>query len=315
MSIRSSKLDADTRNASRSGGSSMYAVRTRASRIATALVYSASKPFEPARLRWRGAPSARSRRSCCADKLGLERDDRWPRRSDRGLGVLDLRRRRPRAGRSGRLPVRSPGRSLPGERRCGRRLPPSRPPDRPLRQAPTATSARTSPTRASGSPSHRSSFAHRQARPSSDSRAKRLERRSDVAAKRADLRAVVLVGDRSRAMVELELPQRGERTVALLEQLEPPSLVLVETRRARRTRARARAGTGSATTTTHATASAAPSTKRQGQRVAGRPTSEARATSRRCSRLSGHSVMSEPSRKTSPASQMRLTSGLTKTRK
>ena len=52
-----------------------------------------------------------------------------------------------------------------------------------------------------------------------------------------------------------------------------------------------------------------------GQRVAGTPISPARETSLRSSRASGQSVMTEPRRKTRPATQMRLTSGLTKTRK
>ena len=38
-----------------------------------------------------------------------------------------------------------------------------------------------------------------------------------------------------------------------------------------------------------------------------------RVTSRRCSRASGHSATSEPSRNTKPATQIRLTSGLTST--
>ena len=115
-------------------------------------------------------------------------------------------------------------------------------------------------------------------------------------------------------MLELELLERPERAISLLEEPEPVpfrivqiiehvrlGLGLANERERNRDDARDRERRGK-----H---------QRQGQRVAGMPTSDARATSRRCSRLSGHSVMSEPSRNTSPASQMRLTSGLTKTRK
>ena len=38
-----------------------------------------------------------------------------------------------------------------------------------------------------------------------------------------------------------------------------------------------------------------------------------RATSRRCSRASGHNAIADPSRKTKPAIQIRLTSGFTST--
>ena len=49
-----------------------------------------------------------------------------------------------------------------------------------------------------------------------------------VSAERSDLGTVVLVGDRAGAVLELELLERGERAIALLEQLEPSPLVLVE---------------------------------------------------------------------------------------
>ena len=142
----------------------------------------------------------------------------------------------------------------------------------------------------------------------------RLKRAGDLAAENADLRAVILVGDRSRAVVELELPEGCERTIACLEQLEPTDLVLVEIVE--------RVGLGLGLTQErecdhddagHGERRSEDEGERQ--RVAGRPTVEARATSRRCSRRSGHSVITEPSRNTKPASQMRLTSGLTKTRK
>src|SRR6185312_5918016 len=41
--------------------------------------------------------------------------------------------------------------------------------------------------------------------------------------------------------------------------------------------------------------------------------SESRATSRRCSRASGHIAISEPPRKMNPATQIRFTSGFTST--
>ena len=163
------------------------------------------------------------------------------------------------------------------------------------------------------SPSHRSSFAHRQVDPPRN-RARAPEARRDVAAEHADLRAVVLVGDRARAVVELELLEGRERAVARLEQLEPTDLVLVEFVE----RVRLRLGLAEERERDHDDAGHGERRSEhecEGQRVAGRPTVEARATSRRCSRRSGHSVITEPSRNTSPASQMRLTSGLTKTRK
>ena len=56
------------------------------------------------------------------------------------------------------------------------------------------------------------------------SRVERLQRVGGAASQRTDERAVVLVGHLARAVVELELLQRGERAVALLDELEPPSL-------------------------------------------------------------------------------------------
>ena len=115
-------------------------------------------------------------------------------------------------------------------------------------------------------------------------------------------------------MLELELLQSCERAIPLFEQRKPMALGVVqivqlvrlglgfayERKRDRDdTRDRKRRGEHEC----------------QRQRVAGMPTSDARATRRRCSRRSGQSVISDPIRKTSPASQMRLTSGFTKTRK
>ena len=142
----------------------------------------------------------------------------------------------------------------------------------------------------------------------------RLQRRGHVAAKRPELRAVVLVRDGARPMLELELLERSERAISLLEELEPVPFRVVQIIE------RVRLGLGLANERERDGDDTRDRERRgeherQGQRVAGMPTSDARATSRRCSRRSGHSVMSEPRRKTSPASQMRLTSGFTKTRK
>src|SRR5262249_17258052 len=132
--------------------------------------------------------------------------------------------------------------------------------------------------------------------------------------KRADLCAVVLVRDRAGPMIELELFERRKGPVARLEQLQSSDLRLVELdeivrlglrlpqkRQCDRDDARDGERRGE-----H---------ERDGPRVAGRPTAEARATSLRCSLRSGQRVITEPRRKTSPASQMRLTSGFTNTRK
>ncbi len=115
-------------------------------------------------------------------------------------------------------------------------------------------------------------------------------------------------------MVELELPQCRERPVSRLEPLQAASILLVELVEGvclgiRLSEKRERNHDHAGDRKRHR--------KQQGdrQRVAGSPTSLARATSLRCSRRSGQSVMSDPRRNTSPASQMRLTRGLTKTRK
>ena len=253
--MRSSKLEADTRNASRSGGSSMYALRTRASRIATALRYSAWR-------RWRRFVClARSAVSCfrraCSDESSVSSEDTlasaestaaWASSSSATTAeswevstpscefawAISAWRAAMRASTAAFSPAGSSAAA-----------------------GPTATSAATSPTRARDrrpialvSLTHRSTLLRLAGQ--------RLERRSHVPAKRADLCAIVLVRDGSGAMVELELLQRCERAVALLEQLEPASLVVVELVE----RVDSGSGSrrkGSATATTHATASAAPS--------------------------------------------------------
>ena len=144
----------------------------------------------------------------------------------------------------------------------------------------------------------------------------RLQRRRSLTPQRPDLRAVVVVGDRPGPVVELELLECGERAVARLERArDDAARPASSSSRASESGSGSRRN-GSATTTTQATASAAASSKASVNGSPGVPTSLAAcATSRRCSRASGQSVMTEPRRKTSPASQMRLTSGLTKTRK
>lgn len=130
----------------------------------------------------------------------------------------------------------------------------------------------------------------------------------------ADEGAIVLVGHRPRAVVELELLQRRERTIPLLEELQPSTLRLVDLVQ--------RVGVGLGLPEERESDEEHTDDRerrgedeRQRQRVAGTATSLARAMSRRCSRPSGQSVISDPRRKTSPAIQMRFTSGLTNTRK
>jgi hypothetical protein len=115
-------------------------------------------------------------------------------------------------------------------------------------------------------------------------------------------------------MVELELLKRRKRPIARFEELETAPLTLVEL--VERVRLGIRLAKEGHRDDHDAYDNECRSEhQRQCQRVAGRPTEDARATSLRCSRRSGHSVMTEPMRKTSPASQMRLTSGFTNTRK
>src|SRR5688572_26779865 len=141
-----------------------------------------------------------------------------------------------------------------------------------------------------------------------------LKRRGHVAAQRPELSPVVLVRDRTRAVFEFELLQSRERAIPLLEQSEPTPLCVVQIVEL------VRLGLGLANERKRDHDDTRDRKCRgehecQRQRVAGMPTSDARATRRRCSRRSGQSVISEPIRKTSPASQIRLTSGLTNTRK
>ena len=138
---------------------------------------------------------------------------------------------------------------------------------------------------------------------------------ADVTAKRADLRAVVLVRDRSRSVVELELLERRERPVARPRAARAGAARPRRARRARRTRAPAPGGTAARRRRRRRRRAPPRARARASTASPGCRPRDARATSLRCSRRSGHSVMSEPRRKTSPASQMRLTSGLTKTRK
>ena len=115
-------------------------------------------------------------------------------------------------------------------------------------------------------------------------------------------------------MVELELLERRERPIACLEQLQTPPFVVVEVVEAIGIRLRL----PEKRQRDHDDARHGQHGREHeggGQRVAGTPISPARETSLRCSRASGQSVITEPSKKTSPAIQMRLTRGFTKTRK
>ena len=115
-------------------------------------------------------------------------------------------------------------------------------------------------------------------------------------------------------MVELELLQRPERSVAHLRELELPLSELtrhVEPVVGGRRLAEVRQGDED-----HAADREERSEyERQAHRSVATPAAAYRVASRRCSRASGHSAITEPSRKTKPASQIRLTSGFTKTRK
>jgi hypothetical protein len=57
---------------------------------------------------------------------------------------------------------------------------------------------------------------------------KRVQRRRDISSQCTHLRSVVLVGDRARAVVELEIAERREGAIACLEQIQPASLPVVE---------------------------------------------------------------------------------------
>ena len=135
------------------------------------------------------------------------------------------------------------------------------------------------------------------------------------AAQRPDEVAVVLVGDLARAVVELELLQRGERPVALLREREPrrrSGVELVELVRP----ARARAGT------------AARRARRRRREDRGEHEREcspaadgaaglvvARREPPLLARVGPERDDASRARKTSPASQIRLTSGFTKMRR
>ena len=129
-----------------------------------------------------------------------------------------------------------------------------------------------------GSSRHRSAVARRA----------RAARGRGRAAQRADERAVVLVVDLAGAVVELELLQRGERAVALLDQREPP--LLGGRRRVEAVVAprRARAGTAARRAPPPRPRAATPRTSARVTRARARGAS----TSRRCSRASGQSATS-----------------------
>jgi hypothetical protein len=107
-------------------------------------------------------------------------------------------------------------------------------------------------------------------------------------------------------VVELELLERRERVVALLDQeqdllgariVDELGLAGVAEERQRHDHHRRDGDEGAEDELDHARAS------------------ESRETRRRCSRASGHIAISDPPRKMNPAIQIRLTRGFTKTLK
>ena len=128
---------------------------------------------------------------------------------------------------------------------------------------------------------------------------------------RPDELPVVGVLELAGPVVELELLEGGERTVALLDQLQPPPSASVGASSLSSSVCGSRRN-GSATSSTAATAITAPRTTASGAHARA---GASRVTRRRCSRASGHSVTSEPNTNRRPASQIRLTSGFTSTLK
>ena len=144
----------------------------------------------------RGAPSAASSRALRGRELRLERRRRSPPRSRRPPGRPRAPRRRRRAARSARLPAPSPA----AISACSAAM-----------RASTAAFSSAGSSAAAGPTSDErqrrarrgradrrpigSSFAHRQVDPPPTRGLERLQRRGHVPAKRADERAVVLVGD------------------------------------------------------------------------------------------------------------------------
>ncbi len=115
-------------------------------------------------------------------------------------------------------------------------------------------------------------------------------------------------------MVELELLEGREGTIAHLRELELALLQLAGAvepvvRRRRVTEIGQRYGDDAADRKQRS------EHKGETHGSAGTPAAAYRVASRRCSRASGQSAIRDPSRKTNPASQIRFTSGFTKTRK
>src|SRR3954451_6554075 len=129
------------------------------------------------------------------------------------------------------------------------------------------------------------------------------------AAKRADVAAVVLVGDLPGAMIELQLLQGGERLVSLLDEGEAP---LVRLRRRVETVVCGRRVTQERQRDEQHGAGCEHGAEDECDRGHARAGAR-RVTSRRCSRASGHKATADPSRKTMPATQSRFTRGLTST--
>ena len=226
-----------------SGGSSMYALRTRASRIATALSYSA----------W----SRSSRRVCDAEQrrelvepsasrrqLRLERRDACLGRRRPQPAHPRAPRPRPRAATSARPPAASTRDLAPAALRCARRRPPSR-------SSMVAGGGGAGGDERERQPGEREGVAVPFALVSLAgwstlpriSGSSACKRRRHLAAQRADLRSVVLVRDRPGAMVELELLERRRAHGRVPRGARAGAARRRRARRARRTRARARGGT------------------------------------------------------------------------
>src|SRR5205823_5855602 len=125
---------------------------------------------------------------------------------------------------------------------------------------------------------------------------------------RPHLEAVVLVRDLARAVVELELLQRCQRSVPLLREREPPALELARlVEGVARRRGLAQERPGDRDDDEHREHAAEHECERHTGMAA------YRSASFRCSTASGHMATSEPKTKMKPAAQTRFTSGFTST--
>ena len=184
------------------------------------------------------------------------------------------------------------------------------------RRAPAAAPPQTRQLQRHGPPRAPSAGARSPAAPlAARGGVERAQRLGGLPPERADERAVVLVRRSSRCGGRTRAPSapraRGRAPRAARAGCCSSSSRLVEHGRSR---ARARAGTGRATKRTHATASATPSTSAASRHASAGASAGPRGEPALLARV-GPERDSAPSRKTSPASQMRFTSGLTKTLK